>query len=164
MDWRPTLALFLTTSKGLAVGRHFIALLVLVFLIIIFSFPYHNMLPSIIFALALSLPFSVTAVPSRREADPLHIPLVRRRSNVRRDSSTADLDYYSGVSNSMRTKYGIETPSLNRRGQTTDMGITNQVRLSSTSPLTPAPVSHFLFQRKKGFDTSYFAQASVGSP
>lgn len=99
------------------------------------------MLPSIIFALALSFPFSVAAVPPRRD-DPLHIPLIRRRSNVRRDSDGVDLDHYAAVSNALRQKYGIGSSSPSRRAQTTDLGITNQVRLSSSTDsgihLTPS--------------------------
>ncbi len=90
------------------------------------------MLPSIIFAIALFLPFSVAAVPPRRD-EPLHIPILRRRSNVRRQDA-ADTDYYAAVSSGLRGKYGIgSSSSLSRRAQTTDIGITNQVRLSSTS-------------------------------
>jgi len=96
------------------------------------------MLPSIIFVLALSLPFSVAAVPPRRD-EPLHIPLIRRRSNVRRQG--VDLDHYAAVSSNLRGKYGIGSSSPSRRAQTTDIGITNQ-----------------------GADTSYFAQVSVGTP
>lgn len=88
------------------------------------------MLPSIIFVLALSFPFSVAAVPPRR-GEPLHIPLIRRRSNVRRESDPVDLDYYAAVSSNMRQKYGFGSSSPSRRAQTTDVGITNQVRLSS---------------------------------
>jgi hypothetical protein len=90
------------------------------------------MLPSIIFVLALSFPFSVAAVPHRRD-EPLHIPLIRRRSNVRRQSNDADLDHYAAVSSGLRAKYGFGSPSPSRRAQTTDIGITNQVRLSSTT-------------------------------
>jgi hypothetical protein len=116
------------------------------------------MLPSIIFVLALSLPFSVAAVPPRRD-EPLHIPLIRRRSNVRRQG--VDLDHYAALSSNLRGKYGIGSSSPSRRAQTTDIGITNQVRFSSTTdsgdPLT-------LFNTTKGADTSYFAQVSVGTP
>ncbi len=126
-------ALFLTTSKGLAVGPPFHCSLGFFLLSssLPLPFPYHNMLPSIIFVIALSLPFSVAAVPPRR-GEPLHIPLIRRRSNVRRDDG-ADLDYYATVSNNMKDKYGFGKSSPSRRAQTTDMGITNQVRLSSTT-------------------------------
>jgi aspartyl protease len=86
------------------------------------------MLPSIIFAIALSLPFSVAAVPPRR-GEPLHIPILRRRSNVRRQDPV-DTDHYAAVSSGLRGKYRIgSSSSLSRRGQTTDIGITNQVRL-----------------------------------
>ncbi|KAF8494617.1 acid protease [Russula emetica] len=97
------------------------------------------MLPSIIFVLALSLPFSLAAVPPRRD-ETFHVPLVRRRSNVRRQGSV-DLDHYATVSNGLRAKYGYGSSSPSRRAQTTDIGITNQ-----------------------GSDTSYFAQVSVGTP
>ena len=83
------------------------------------------MLSSVIFLLALSLPFSEAAVPPRR-AEPLHIPLVRRRSNVRRQG--VDLDHYAAVSDALRQKYGMSSSSPSRRAQTTDIGITNQVR------------------------------------
>jgi len=96
------------------------------------------MLSSIIFVLTLSLPFSVAAVPPRRD-EPLHIPLIRRRSNVR--SEDADLDRYAAAASNLREKYGIGSSSPSRRGQTTDIGITNQ-----------------------GTDTSYFAQVEVGTP
>jgi cathepsin D len=96
------------------------------------------MLSSIIFVLALSLPFSEAAVPPRR-SEPLHIPLIRRRSNVRRQG--VDLDHYAAVSDAIRQKYGISSSGPSRRAQTTDIGITNQVRLSFTTdsgvPLTP---------------------------
>jgi hypothetical protein len=99
------------------------------------------MLSSIIFVLALSFPFSVAAVPPRRD-EPLHIPLIRRRSNVRRESDRVDLDYYAAVSSSMRQKYGFGSSSPSRRAQSTDVGITNQVRLPSTTDsgvrLTPS--------------------------
>lgn len=88
------------------------------------------MLSSIIFILALSFPFSVAAVPPRRD-EPLHIPLIRRRSNVRREN--VDLYYYAGVASNMRAKYNIAPGSPSRRAQTTDMGLTNQVRLSSAT-------------------------------
>ncbi len=90
------------------------------------------MLPSIIFFLALSFPFSVAAVPPRRD-EPLHIPLIRRRSNVRRQSDGVDLDHYAAVVSGLRDKYGLGSSSPSRRAQTTDIGITNQVRLSSTT-------------------------------
>lgn len=89
------------------------------------------MLPSIIFLLALSIPFSVAAVPSKRD-EPLHIPLIRRRSNVRRDDGV-DLDHYASVAGGLREKYNLASRSPSRRAQTTDVGITNQVRLSSTT-------------------------------
>lgn len=97
------------------------------------------MLPSIIFAIALSIPFSVAAVPPRR-SEPLHIPLIRRRSNLRRDDS-ADLDRYAAMSDLLKGKYGMSDPSLSRRAQTTDIGTTNQVRLSST--FIPESISHY---------------------
>jgi hypothetical protein len=90
------------------------------------------MLPSIIFVLALSFPFSVAAVPPRRD-ETLHIPLLRRRSNVRRDSDGVDLDHYAAASSALRQKYGFGSSSPSRRAQTTDLGITNQVRLSSAT-------------------------------
>jgi hypothetical protein len=86
------------------------------------------MLPSIIFALALSLPLSVAAVPPRRD-EPLHIPLIRRRNHERRVD--ADVDRYAAVSSGLRDKYGMGSSSPERRAQTTDIGITNQVRSSS---------------------------------
>jgi hypothetical protein len=86
------------------------------------------MLFSIIFVLALSLSLSVAVVPPRRD-EPLHIPLIRRRSNERR--LDADLDRYAAVSGGIRKKYGFESSSPERRAQTTDIGITNQVRPSS---------------------------------
>jgi len=89
------------------------------------------MLPSIIFVLALSLPFSLAAVPPRR-GEPLHIPLLRRRSNVRRDDGV-DLDHYAAVSSGLREKYGFGLSSPSRRAQTTDIGITNQVCLAFTT-------------------------------
>ena len=112
--------------------RRLSILFALLFLVLSSSLPYHLMLPSIIFILALSFPFSVAAVPPRRD-EPLHIPLIRRRSNVRRDSDGADLDHYAALSSGMRGKYGFESRSPSRRAQTTDVGITNQVRLSSTT-------------------------------
>lgn len=89
------------------------------------------MLPSIIFVLALSLPFSVAAVPPRRD-ETVHIPLIRRRSNVRRDGFL-DLDHYAAMSHRLRQKYNYKQSSQSRRAQTTDIGITNQVRLSYTT-------------------------------
>ncbi|KAI0275626.1 aspartic peptidase domain-containing protein [Russula aff. rugulosa BPL654] len=97
------------------------------------------MLPSIILAIALSLPFSVAAAPPRRD-ETLHIPLIRRRTNVRRDDMV-DLNHYLAVSDRLRKKYGFKQSSPSRRAQTTSIGITNQ-----------------------GDDTSYFAQVSVGTP
>lgn len=88
------------------------------------------MLSSIIFVLALSLPFSVAAAPPRRD-ESLHIPLIRRRSNVQRDF--VDVDHYAGVASNMRAKYNFAPSSPSRRAQTTDVGITNQVRFSSAT-------------------------------
>lgn len=96
------------------------------------------MLPSIIFALALFVSYSVAAVPPRRR-EPLHIPVLRRQ-NVRR-SGTADLDRIAASAQATKQKFGITSSSLSRRAQTTDIGITNQEQ-----------------------DTSYFAQVSVGTP
>jgi hypothetical protein len=86
------------------------------------------MLPSIIVIIALSLPFSMAAAPPRRD-ETLHIPLIRRRSNVRRQDDTVDLDRYAAISTGLRAKYGMIPSSPSRRAQTTDIGITNQVRL-----------------------------------
>jgi hypothetical protein len=76
-------------------------------------------------------------VPPRRD-EPLHIPLIRRRSNVRRQE--VDLDHYAAMSSNLRQKYGIGSSPPSRRAQTTDIGTTNQVRLPSTTdsgvPLT----------------------------
>jgi hypothetical protein len=98
-------------------------------------------------------------VPPRRD-ETLHIPLIRRRSNVRRDD-TVDLDHYAAMSHRLRQKYNIGQSSPSRRAQTTDIGITNQVSLSST---TVSSVRLTLFQHNKGSDTSYFAEISVGTP
>jgi hypothetical protein len=94
------------------------------------------MLPSIIFAIALSLPFSVAAVPPRRD-ETLHIPLIRRRTNVRRDDMV-DLNHYLAVSDRLRKKYGFKQSSPSRRAQTTSIGITNQVRLFHNSLQCPS--------------------------
>ncbi len=112
------------------------------------------MLPSIILALALSLPFSVAAVPPRRD-ETLHIPLIRRRSNVRR----RDVDY-AAVAGGLKHKYGYGSSSPSRRAQTTDIAITNQVRLFYDPFCCP---SHNM-PHNKGSDTSYFAEVSVGTP
>ena len=88
------------------------------------------MRPSIIFILALSLPFSVAAVPPRRD-ETLHIPIHRRRSNARRQD--ADINRYAGVASGLRYKYGFPQSSPSRRAQTTDIGITNQVHPSLTT-------------------------------
>lgn len=88
------------------------------------------MLSSIIFVLALSLPFSVAAAPPRRD-ESLHIPLIRRRSNVQRNF--VDVNHYAGVASNMRAKYNFAPSSPSRRAQTTDVGITNQVRFSSAT-------------------------------
>ncbi len=82
------------------------------------------MLPSIIFALALFVSYSVAAVPPRRR-EPLHIPVLRRQ-NVRR-SGTADLDRVAASAQATKQKFGITSSSLSRRAQTADIGITNQV-------------------------------------
>jgi hypothetical protein len=95
------------------------------------------MLPSIILALALFLSSSVAAVPPRRD-EPLHIPLIRRRGNERRQD--ADVDRYAAVSSNLKSKYGYGSPSPERRAQTTDTGITNQVRpLLQLTPVSVRP-------------------------
>ena len=142
--------------KGLAVGRLSHRSPCPGFLLL-FSFPCHNMLPSIIFVLALSLPISVLAVSLWRDDEPLHIPLVRRR-NVRRNDR-AVLDHYVATSNGLRAKYGIGQPpigSSSRRAQTGDVGITNQVRLPSTTDSSVRLT--ILTQQGRGYKLLYPSQ------
>ena len=86
------------------------------------------MLPSIII-LAVSLSSSLAAVPPRSD-DTLHIP-IRRRSNVRRQDP--GVDRYASAASALRHKYGMEPSPHERRAQTTDIGITNQVCAPSTT-------------------------------
>jgi hypothetical protein len=89
------------------------------------------MLPSIILVLSLSFSLSVTAVPHRRD-EPLHIP-IRRRNNARRQD--AGMDHFVNAAKALRIKYKYNTgqPSPERRAQTSDIGITNQVCPSSAT-------------------------------
>ena len=87
-----------------------------------------NMLPSIII-LAVSLSSSLAAVPPRSD-DTLHIP-IRRRSNVRRQDP--GVHRYAAAASALRHKYGIDPSPHERRAQTTDIGITNQVCAPSTT-------------------------------
>ena len=87
------------------------------------------MLPSSIITLALTFSLSLAAAPPRPR-DPLHIPVVRRRS-PRRDPQ-ANLDHFAAVSKALKNKYNQSGPSTpSRRGSTTDISIINQVRFLS---------------------------------
>ncbi len=83
------------------------------------------MLPSILIVLSLFAPLSLAVVqPVRR--DPLHIP-ISRRNHPRRDGE-ADVDHYATVAAKMRHKYKFGSLRESRRSQTSDIGITNEVR------------------------------------
>jgi cathepsin D len=102
------------------------------------------MLPSIII-LAVSLSSSLAAVPPRSD-DTLHIP-IRRRSNVRRQDP--GVHRYASAASALRHKYGFEPSPHERRAQTTDIGITNQV--CALLQLTTVSVSQFVTQQGLGY-------------
>jgi hypothetical protein len=87
------------------------------------------MLPSIILVLSLSISSSVVAVPHRRD-EPLHIPIHRRHNERRQD---AGIERFADAANALRAKYNMGQSSPQRRAQTSDIGITNQVCPSSAT-------------------------------
>ena len=93
------------------------------------------MLPSILFALSFLLPFSFALVAPRR--DPLHLPVTRHHRHTRRNGE-ADVAHYAALSAGLIHKYGYDSPAgVSRRAQTTDIGITNQVRHACRPRIRP---------------------------
>lgn len=77
------------------------------------------------------------AAPNARAAEPLHIPLVRRKTATRKPED------FAAIADSVRIKYGRPTlgSSTRKRGNTANIQTTNQ----------------------QG-DSSYYAPVSVGTP
>ena len=84
-------------------------------------------LSSLLFALSFFIPLSLALTTPRR--DPLHIPVIRRNDAPRRGGEV-DVDYYSSVVAGLRRQYKYDSPKPSRRGLTSDIDITNQVRRS----------------------------------
>jgi len=99
--------------------------------------PFYAMLPSILFALSLFIPFSLAILPPR--SAPLHLPM-KRRYHVRRGDE-ADLQHFSAVSAGLRKKYNFDSGKPSRRAQTAGISLTDQAQ-----------------------DVAYFTQVSVGTP